>query len=704
MEIQLLDQNTINKIAAGEVIERPSSVVKELVENAIDAGAMAITVEIKEGGISFIRVTDNGSGINKNEIDIAFKRHATSKIKSIEDLITVSSLGFRGEALASISAVSQVELITKTKDSITGTRYISEGGQKMSIEDIGAPDGTTFIVRNLFFNTPVRRKFLKSAATEAGYINSLMQYLALSHPDISFRFINNNQNKLHTSGNMKLKDIIYNVYGRDITANLYEVNSSANNIKIEGYIGKPFVNRGNRTYENYYINGRYIKSGIINRAIEAGYKGFIMPHNYPFTVLHFTINPKIIDVNVHPTKMELRFSDNEYVYNFVYDTILSTLKGKELVAKVEADGQVMQHIRKDMLDEGEKDKKPENIPNVNNDGQQNIESAVQSDTVKNIENVKNDSSVQTTVNKIVDAGMSEGQPAGSDNDKVVRNIDNVIGNKAEICPSSSDVTLVPESTYKEQQENRNEVQTTLTPATKTRLPEPFEVKRSEAMVKDDEKKYQADVKAKPEQMSMFKDKLLDEDNKNNYRIIGQLFDTYWLIEFEDRFYMMDQHAAHEKVLYERMMKKIKEHHIDTQMIMPPIILTLNMNEEEVLKRNMPVFTKMGYEIEEFGGNEYKVTGIPAGFPKLDYRQMLMDLIDGLMREGRMSDMDILTEKVASMSCKAAIKGNNKISYEEAKELMNELMKADNPYNCPHGRPTLIVMSKYDIEKKFKRIV
>ena len=704
MGIQLLDQNTINKIAAGEVIERPSSVVKELVENAIDAGAMAITVEIKEGGISFIRVTDNGSGINKNEIDIAFKRHATSKIKSIEDLITVSSLGFRGEALASISAVSQVELITKTKDSITGTRYISEGGQKMSIEDIGAPDGTTFIVRNLFFNTPVRRKFLKSAATEAGYINSLMQYLALSHPDISFRFINNNQNKLHTSGNMKLKDIIYNVYGRDITANLYEVNSSANNIKIEGYIGKPFVNRGNRTYENYYINGRYIKSGIINRAIEAGYKGFIMPHNYPFTVLHFIINPEIIDVNVHPTKMELRFSDNEYVYNFVYDTILSTLKGKELVAKVEADGQVMQHIRKDMLDEGEKDKKPENIPNVNNDGQQNIESAVQSDTVMDIENVKNDSSVQTTVNKIVDAGMSEGQPAGSDNDKVVRNIDNVIGNKAEICPSSSAVTLVPESTYKEQQENHNEVQTTLTPATKTRLPEPFEVKRSEAMVKDDEKKYQADVKAKPEQMSMFKDKLLDEDNKNNYRIIGQLFDTYWLIEFEDRFYMMDQHAAHEKVLYERMMKKIKEHHIDTQMIMPPIILTLNMNEEEVLKRNMPVFTKMGYEIEEFGGNEYKVTGIPAGFPKLDYRQMLMDLIDGLMREGRMSDMDILTEKVASMSCKAAIKGNNKISYEEAKELMNELMKADNPYNCPHGRPTLIVMSKYDIEKKFKRIV
>ena len=636
--IQLLDQNTINKIAAGEVIERPSSVVKELVENAIDAGANAVTVEIKEGGISFIRVTDNGSGINKDEIDIAFKRHATSKIKSIEDLITVSSLGFRGEALASIAAVSQIELITKTQKSLTGTRYLSEGGKKISVEDIGAPNGTTFIVRNLFFNTPVRRKFLKSAATEAGYINSLMQYLSLSRPDISFRFINNNQNKLHTSGNMKLKDIIYNVYGRDITANLYEVNSAAENIRIEGYIGKPFVNRGNRVYENYYINGRYIKSSIINRAIEAGYKGFIMPHNYPFTVLHFTINPEIIDVNVHPTKMELRFSNNEYVYNFVYDTILSTLKGKELVAEVEADGQIMQKLNKE----------------------------------KELE-------IKET--------------------KAAFGID-----RTEETKKTVQLKQEPKSEPKPESTRTIELQKAMPDETKTRLPEPFETRRSEAMVKDDEQKYQAEVKVKPEQLSMFKDKLLDEDNKDNYRIIGQLFDTYWLIEFEDRFYMMDQHAAHEKVLYERMMKKIREKHIDTQMIMPPVILTLNMNEEEVLKQNMQVFTKMGYEIEEFGGSEYKVTGIPAGFPKLDYRQMLMDLLDGLMSEGRMTDMDILTEKVASMSCKAAIKGNNKISYKEAEELMDELMKADNPYNCPHGRPTLIVMSKYDIERKFKRIV
>ena len=654
MGIQLLDQNTINKIAAGEVIERPSSVVKELVENAIDAGATAVTVEAKEGGISFIRVTDNGSGIKKDEIDIAFKRHATSKIKSIEDLLTVSSLGFRGEALASIAAVSQIELITKTKDDITGTRYQSEGSEVISVEDIGAPDGTTFIIRNLFFNTPVRRKFLKSAMTEAGYINALMQYMALSHPEVSFRFINNNQNKLHTSGNMKLKDIIYNVYGRDITANLYDINAKTQDIKIEGYIGKPFINRGNRTYENYYINGRYIKSNIINKAIEEAYKGFIMPHNYPFTVIHFTISPDIIDVNVHPTKMELRFQNNEYVYNFVYDSILSTLKGKELVAKVEPDGQFMNKIHNDELEQKKAEEQKQMAWYSATGVQQNVPS--------------DSGAAATQHNMSAGSGATVkqyGVPSGSG----VINENKVIANESSIM-------------------------------NKTRLPEPFETVRSDKLIKEDIVQYNSRKAEESRQISLFEDKLLDEKNKNNYRIIGQLFDTYWLIEFEDRFYMMDQHAAHEKVLYEKTMNKLRTQKIDTQMLMPPI----NMNEEEVLKRNMSIFNKLGYEIEEFGGNEYKVTGIPAGFPKLDYRQMLTDLIDGLMQDGRMTDMDILTEKVASMSCKAAIKGNNEISYEEAKELMEELMKADNPYNCPHGRPTLIVMSKYDIEKKFKRIV
>ena len=625
MPITLLDQNTINKIAAGEVVERPSSVVKELVENAIDAGATAITVEIKEGGISFIRVTDNGSGINKNEIEIAFKRHATSKIKSIEDLMAVSSLGFRGEALASIAAVSQVELITKTANSISGVRYTIDGGVPGEVAEIGAPEGTTFIVRNLFYNTPVRRKFLKTATTEGGYIGSLVEYLALSHPDISFRFISNNQNKLHTSGNMNLKDIIYNVYGRDITNNLYEISGRSQDIEASGFIGKPMVVRGNRTYENYYINGRYIKSSIITKAIEDAYKGFIMPHNYPFSAIHFKINPAIIDVNVHPTKMELRFSNNEYIYNFVYDTCLKDLNSKELIAEVSVPDPV----------------------------------AVKMQEAPVVRNVMPDV-------KLPEKNIPDSMPCKTETKSAE-------SAKAEIKPK--------------------------------RLPEPFEIKSSEQMVKEDKVRYEAVTKSEPpKQMNLFENKLLDENSRNKYRIIGQLFDTYWLIEFEDKFYMMDQHAAHEKVLYERTMNKLHNKTIGTQMILPPIVLSLNMHEEEIYKTNQDIFKRLGYEIEEFGGNEYKVTGIPAGLPKMDYKQLLIDVLDGLSEESAGKDPDIITEKVASMSCKAAVKGNNRLSFNEAFELMDELMKAENPYNCPHGRPTLIMMSRYEIEKKFKRIV
>ena len=625
MSITLLDQNTINKIAAGEVVERPSSVVKELVENAIDAGATAITVEIKEGGISFIRVTDNGSGINKDEIEIAFKRHATSKIKSIEDLMAVSSLGFRGEALASIAAVSQVELITKTADSLSGVRYTIDGGVPGEVAEIGAPEGTTFIVRNLFYNTPVRRKFLKTATTEGGYIGSLVEYLALSHPDISFRFISNNQNKLHTSGNMNLKDIIYNVYGRDITNNLYEISGKSQDIEASGFIGKPMVVRGNRTYENYYINGRYIKSSIITKAIEDAYKGFIMPHNYPFSAIHFKINPAIIDVNVHPTKMELRFSNNEYIYNFVYDTCLKALNSKELIAVVSVPDPV----------------------------------AVKMQEAPVVKNVMPD--IKLPEKNVLDSMpyKTETKPTES--------------SKAETKPR--------------------------------RLPEPFEIKGSLQMVKEDKVIYEAVTKSEPpKQMNLFENKLLDMNSRNKYRIIGQLFDTYWLIEFEDKFYMMDQHAAHEKVLYERTMNKLHDKTIGTQMILPPIVLSLNMHEEEIYKTNQDIFKRLGYEIEEFGGNEYKVTGIPAGLPKMDYKQLLIDVLDGLSEESASKDPDIITEKVASMSCKAAVKGNNRLSFNEAFELMDELMKAENPYNCPHGRPTLIMMSRYEIEKKFKRIV
>ena len=332
--IQILDQQTIDKIAAGEVIERPSSVVKELVENAIDAQASAVTVEIKEGGISFIRITDNGCGIEKEQVPLAFLRHSTSKIKSVEDLFTVSSLGFRGEALSSIAAVSQVELITKTSLGISGVRYVIEGGKEQSSEEIGAPEGTTFLVRNLFYNTPARRKFLKTAQTEAGYIANLMEKLALSHPETSFKFIANNQLKLHTSGNSNLKEIIYHIYGRDIAGNLLEVQEENELFSVNGFIGKPLISRGNRNYENYFINGRYIKSALIAKSIEEGYKSFVMQHKYPFTVLHISVKGELLDVNVHPTKMELRFSNGEAIYQFLTDLVRKAINQSELVYQV----------------------------------------------------------------------------------------------------------------------------------------------------------------------------------------------------------------------------------------------------------------------------------------------------------------------------------------------------------------------------------
>lgn len=651
MSIQVLDQETINKIAAGEVIERPSSVVKELVENAIDAGATAVTIEIKDGGISFIRITDNGSGISKDDIPMAFLRHSTSKIKSIEDLMNVSSLGFRGEALSSIAAVSQVELITKTADDFTGSRYVIEGGNEISLEEVGAPDGTTFIVRNLFYNTPVRRKFLKTAATEAGYVNALIEHLSLSHPDISFRFINNNQNKLHTSGNMNLKDIIYGVYGRDITSNLMEISGKTQDVEITGFIGKPVICRGNRGYENYYINGRYIKSSIITKAIEEAYKGYIMPHNYPFTAIHFKINPSIMDVNVHPTKMELRFSKNEFVYRFVLETVKECLANRELAARVKLPDPVKQQ---------QFTKSPENI-------KQTEKSYVQENTdskpyqAPRIEPPR-ESFYNSTESSVKQKTVNENQTTG-----FIKNI--------------TDYTKMPP----------------------TRLPEPFEIKRSDEMIKEDKKIYEAEKKQEAEQLSMFDTPLMSVKAKADYRIIGQLFETYWLIEYEDEFYMMDQHAAHEKILYERFMNHLKVKDMDTQMIMPPVIIELNMQQEDAYKRNKQAFSRLGFEIEEFGGNAYKVNGLPAGLPNINLKQMLIDMIDGLTDDNS-TDLDIITERVATMSCKAAVKGNNKLSFEEAKELIEELMQAENPYNCPHGRPTLIVMSKYEVERKFKRIL
>lgn len=623
-KIVLLDQSTIDKIAAGEVVERPSAVVKELVENAMDAGANAITVEIKGGGIDFIRITDNGGGIPAEDIPVAFRRHATSKIRSVEDLLTVSSLGFRGEALASISAVSQVELITKTRDSLMGNCYVIEGSKEKSMEEIGCPEGTTFVVRNLFYNTPARKKFLKSAQTEAGYIGDLVERLAISHPNISFKFLNNSQLRLHTSGNGNLKDIIYHIYGRDIARELLEIDTQKGNLVIRGFIAKPIVSRGNRNYMNYFMNGRYIKSKIIGKAIEEAYKPYTMQHRYPMTALYFELDSNLLDVNVHPTKMEIRFADNQEIYQYILDAVSEALAGKEMIPEVT------------LVKEEKKEKKEEKK-----------NSAPEPFEEKRIEKEKKE------------AGQKEKQREVA--------ADVLREENSYMSPNSS----VPE----------------LTPVTVVE-------NIAEPIIK----------KENIQQVSVFSEKLLDKEAKKQHRIIGQVFGTYWMVEYQDKLFMIDQHAAHEKVLFEQTMKNIEEKQFTSQMLSPPIILTLNMKEQEALERYLPELTKIGFEIESFGGREYSVRAVPGNLFGIASMDFLMELIGSLLEEVHLKSSEVILEKVASMSCKAAVKGNTKLSYVEAETLIDELMELENPYHCPHGRPVIVSMSKYELEKKFKRII
>lgn len=615
--IAILNQETIDKIAAGEVVERPCSVVKELVENAIDAGSTAITVEIKEGGISFIRITDNGCGIERDQVAVAFYRHSTSKIRSAEDLLTVKSLGFRGEALSSISAVARVELITKTYDELTGTRYVIEGSKELSNEEIGAPDGTTFIVKDLFYNVPARRKFLKTAQTEGSYISDMVEKLALSHPDISFKFINNNQTKLHTSGNGNRKDIIYHIFGREISSSLLEVKHECEYFKVEGFIGKPVITRGNRNYENYFINGRYVKSNILSRAIEEAYKSFLMQHQYPFTVLYFTFFSEL-DVNVHPTKMELRFDNNNEIYVELCDTIYAILSHKEMIPDVPVDSTP---APKKIVHEYK-----EPIPEPFEKRRINEVRAAESKSVYG----------QSVTSAVKDYSAIE--PAAK-------------------APETSSAC------------------------------EPAQV-----------------VTGTQQTLGDYDKVFLTESSKKQFSIIGQLFKTYWLIEFEDKLYIIDQHAAHEKVLYEKTMARLANKDFTSQRISPPIVMTLDARECEMLEKYRPQIEQFGYEVEHFGGKEYMISAIPDNLFNIDMKDLFIEMLDDFSNTTGRQTPDIITEKVASMSCKAAVKGNDKLTLPEINELIDELLSLDNPYNCPHGRPTIISMSKYEIEKKFKRIV
>lgn len=656
-KIHVLDEATIDKIAAGEVVERPSSVVKELVENAIDAGATSITVEIKEGGISFIRITDNGSGISSDQIRTAFLRHATSKINSAEDLSSIGSLGFRGEALSSIAAVAQVELITKTRDSLLGKRLVLEGPREVAFEDVGAPDGTTFLIRNLFFNTPVRRKFLKTAATEGGYIIDLMEHMALSRPDIAFKLIVGSQTKFYTTGNGQLKEVIYRIYGRDTASNVIAMDHEEGGIRIRGYLGDPSIVRSNRNYEIYFINGRFIKSNVISKAIEDGYKQYLMQHKFPFCVLHITVEDKSrVDVNVHPTKMEVRISDGPIVYNMIADAIMHRLANKEMIPETTLP-------------------KPKEKPVA-------VAEPQKAELPKAETPAKTESFKPQPKKAVQSVSISRGEPLPAMK---------TLYEGAKVISKS-----LPEM----------EIPKPVVPQKKEKAPEPFEVNRTQSFRVMEELKYEAErskmTDFKQETLFEEEDKLLSQKKKAEYRIIGQVFDTYFMVQYEDKLMIIDQHAAHEKVKYERMIKRYEEKNMVSQNLMPPMVVSLSGQEEQVLSEYGEVFQRMGFEVEHFGGNEYTIRAVPVDLYGCEEKQMFLEVLDQLAETGTRGNIKVVEEKIASMSCKAAVKGNSRLSMEEARALIDELLTLENPYNCPHGRPTIISLTKYEMEKRFKR--
>ena len=664
-QIHVLDPDTIDKIAAGEVVERPASVVKELVENAIDSGADAVTVEVKEGGIEYIRVTDNGCGMERDQLRTAFLRHATSKIADAKDLQQIASLGFRGEALSSIAAVSRTEVITKPQDCITGSRILLEGGRETGFEEVGAPDGTTFIMRNLFYNTPVRRKFLKQAATEGGYIVDLMEHLALSRPDISFKLTLGGQLKFHTSGGGDLKEVIYRIYGRETANALIPMQVQQDRIKAEGYLGRPEAVRSNRNFEIYFLNGRFIRSGIIAKAVEEGYKGYLMQHKFPLCVLHITMDPRQVDVNVHPTKMDVRFSDGMDFARFLTKAVQETLHGEEMIpeASLDTDRERKAALRQE-AEKQERVHTPEPFERNRTEEFRLAEDAKYAAERRNMQDFIQNPAWQR--------------------EKTQENSEKMVKNPAESPDSgenpffseTSEISEVPEREGKKD--------------------------ASEALKRQEEKA--AAENSSAEQLNLFEEKILTQDNRARFRIIGQVFETYWLVQYEDKLLMIDQHAAHEKVNFERLMKQYREKAVVSQTLMPPVIVSLSGQEETVLKEHLDTFFGLGFEVEAFGGNEYALRSVPADLYGCNEREMFLEVLDGLAEGGSFGNLRVVEEKIASMSCKAAVKGNHLLSVPEAEALIDELLTLDNPYNCPHGRPTIVSMTKYEMERKFKRVV
>ncbi len=744
-QIHILDSETIDKIAAGEVVERPSSVVKELVENAIDAGAAAVTVEIKDGGIEFIRVTDNGAGMEREQLRTAFLRHATSKIEDASDLTRISSLGFRGEALSSIAAVAKVEVITKTAESITGSRIMLEGAREISFEEVGAPDGTTFLVRNLFFNTPVRRKFLKQPATEGGYIVDLMEHLALSRPDISFKLLVGSQLKFHTSGNGDLKEVIYRIYGRDVAASLVPVQTQKDGVCVEGYLGKPVLVRSNRNFEIYFINGRFIRSSVVSRAVEEGYKEYLMQHKFPLCVLHITMDTAGVDVNVHPTKMDVRFSDAISFSNFLMETVRDALRSREMIpeASLASDRELKAAAAAEQR-EFQKEQTPEPFER-NRTGSYRLEEESKYRAVAAERKLQRPEMQDFTQNPVWSRVKMSGKPTEESKSlsdlsgtsaqssllqgrpETPGNVPGTSGSMTELSgsmtetqgniPESSGSMLETQGSMPESSGSMTETQGSVPETDEeefftetSEFPEDAEKSASLTGEKTIVSPSAQPSEPQPEeitasaQMNLFEEKLLTADNRSRFRIIGQVFETYWLIQFEEKLMMIDQHAAHEKVNYERLMKQYHEKNVASQTLMPPVIVSLSGQEETVLKENMEIFASLGFEVESFGGSEYALRSVPVDLYGCNEREMFLEVLDQLSAGTAFGSIRVIEEKIASMSCKAAVKGNNLLSFAEAEALIDELLTLDNPYNCPHGRPTIVTMTKAEMDRKFKRIM
>ncbi len=684
--IHVLSHETIDKIAAGEVVERPSSIVKELVENAVDAGAGAITVEIKDGGVSFIRVSDNGCGIEKSEIRKAFLRHATSKIQDADDLLRLHSLGFRGEALSSISAVSQTEMITKTPRELTGVRLSMEGGMETDFEEVGAPDGTTIIIRNLFFNVPARRKFLKQPATEGGYVADLMEHLALANPQISFQFIQNNQVKFSTAGNGDLKQTIYKLYGKDMADSLIGIDKAGDGIRLSGYLGKPSGNRSNRNYELYFLNGRFIRSNLVARAIEEGYKSYLMQHKYPFCVLMMEVEPSRVDVNVHPAKMEVRFTEEMRIYEFLASSVREVLDAHEMIPEIALTEPEEKEEKKEKalepFQKARSEMRAEGIRSVYGEPQNEKEELPDTEAVSAERHAEQYGGQKLTSRDFfVDFGDDEEEE--EENVGMIRT-----GEGSEVADAAATKML--------------EVIRTGGQEKKDYMAGSAEV--NTGRVSEENGMYHiGQIRQENEQLELFKEKIISPSSRQKFRILGQAFDTYWIVVFEDKLLMIDQHAAHEKVKFERIMKVVRESEVFSQNLYPPLVLSLSGREQEVLERFREAFTKLGFELEYFGGNEITIRSAPTELFGNTIKEMFLEVLDELSVTG-VGRARSIEERIATMACKAAVKGNRSMSVSEMETLLDELLTLENPYFCPHGRPTIISFTKQELEKKFKRIV